>query len=197
MEDEPLPKILQEAKFYPRYTTFCLNCGYNLHDRKDWKHGIHFCEICGFVTKQVMVVNQGGNREEHSVDLYPEYNRRYAIEQEKDIKKLREIYEKQTQCRQEYRIERDYKHYTDIVASNFNMTKYQKEEVLWYIREAKGVNKFCKNCSYEQIILALCVMVMRSDKRRIKLKDYKIVKEEGLTERKYTTILENAIKNMR
>lgn len=190
----PNPKNKKEISKLPRYPYTCPQCRNTLFERKDWKHGNHFCEECGFVSKEIMVTSPEGD--DLVVDLYPEYNNG-GVYEHRDINKLRDKYEKYTNNRQEYRIERDYKHYCDIVASNFKMTRYQKEEVLWYIRVAGGVNKYCKNCTYEQIILSLCVMVMRADKRRIKFKDYKIFREEGLEEGKYIRILENVIREVK
>lgn len=194
------PKNLAEVQFYPRYSELCPNCKRVIFERKDYIHGHYFCEKCGYLTKEILVNTRNGMMEEYAVGNDGKYNVKYFMKSEKaDIKKLRNIYETYTNNNtQQYRIDRDYKHFTDIVASTFQMTKYQRDDVLWYIKRAEGVNTFCKTCPYENIILGLAIMVMRNDGRKIRLKgQYKIINEIGLTEKQYSKILENVIQFVR
>jgi DNA-directed RNA polymerase subunit M/transcription elongation factor TFIIS len=184
---------LKEVKEYPRRTELCPNCFRVIFERKDFIHGHYFCERCGYVTKDILVVDNNGHVAEFEVStLTKKRIPEHFVYPKKNINKLRNIYEKEGKSREEYRVFRDYKHFLDIIASNFQMTPEQRNRVFFGIKKAKGVNFFCKNCKYEEIILSLCIMVMRNDDRRIRFKDYSFIKEVGLSESKYIKVIEKA-----
>jgi len=190
-----LPQNKKEVQRYPRYTELCPNCFKVIFERKDFIHGHYFCENCGYVTKDILIVDSNGTVAEFKLStLTKKRIPDHFSYPHKSIQQLRKKYEKESNSVEEYRVHSTYKHYLDIVASSFQMTSGQRSRVFYGIKKAGGVNYFCKNCKFEIIIISLCIMVMRNKGRRIKLEDYKIVKEVGLTETKYIKVIENASK---
>lgn len=189
----PLPHNRKEIQSYPRYTELCPNCFKIIFERKDFIHGHYFCENCGYVTKDILVVDSNGTVAEFKVStLTKKRIPDHFSYPHKSIHQLRKKYEKESNSVEEYRMHTMYKHYLDIVASSFQMTPGQRSRVFHGIKKAKGVKYFCKNCKYEEIILSLCIMVMRNHGRRIKFYDYKLIKEVGLTETRYIKVIEKA-----
>ena len=199
MESNGLPSNLEEIrKEYPAYSYLCKNCLRVVDHRQDFRRGVVFCEACGYVNLETHIGVQKDPYHEdvHIVDLFTQYNKPYTINTINDIKHLQSMYEPHHQCKQDYRIASEYKPHLDVIAGKnyFDITKTQKEEVLFLIKKANGVKEFCKNCNYELVILALVVMVIRNNGRDINLDTNKLIKESGLTYRNYITILERANK---
>ena len=63
----PLPHNRKEIQSYPRYTELCPNCFKIIFERKDFIHGHYFCENCGYVTKDILVVDSNGTVAEFKV----------------------------------------------------------------------------------------------------------------------------------
>lgn len=189
----PLPANKKEVQRFPRYTELCPNCFKVIFERKDFIHGHYFCENCGYITKEILVVDSNGTIVEFKVStLTKKRIPDHFKYPHKSIRQLRKRYEKEANTVEEYRMHSTYKHYLDIIASSFQMTPGQRSKVFQGMKTAKGVNHFCKNCKYEKIILSLCILVMRNEGRRIKFEDYKLIKEVGLTETEYIKIIEKA-----
>jgi len=180
----PFAEKKSDVKSLPGYPILCPYCKIRSIERKDWKNGNHFCENCGFVTKEIRVIWHGGRPYEYLVSINKLPYRR------KNIKALQRKYEKKTNGTTEYRIHDKYKSYLDYVAGEFGMTRWQHKEVLRDMIKAKGVNQFCSKCDHKTIIMAMCVYLMRMDKRDIRLDEHRLITVSGLTEKNYTPIIE-------
>ncbi len=91
---------------------------------------------------------------------------------------------------------RQYHDYIGIVNTHFQMTPYQKDRVWYLIQRAGEIKYFHHTCTYEMIVLALCLGVMKQDGRRIEFKDrrprsaFGFVDEVGLIEEDYFKVME-------
>lgn len=173
-----------EVKTLQGFPILCPYCRVRSIERKDWKNGNYFCEHCGFITKEIRVIWHAGKPYEFLVEIgrLP-YKKR-------NINSLRRKYEKKTNGTTEYRIHDKYKTYLGYVAGEFGMTKWQHKEVLRDIIKANGVNLFCKRCDYKTIIMAMCIYLMRADKRDIRLDEHRLITASGLNEKNYIPIIE-------
>ena len=84
----------------------------------------------------------------------------------------------------------------DIAMQRLNLQGTMKDEVKDLIREF-DFNNLCKRCSYEQKIVALCLYVKFTYTKRRPLSDYAIVKEVGLTDEMFLTIVLKLSKRFR
>lgn len=90
--------------------------------------------------------------------------------------------------------------YTDfigVVNTHFMMTEFQKSRVAHFIKKLGGVKQVHRQCSYQQIITALCINVMKNDGQRIDFNDRKLsqiqqkfLEEIELNEKIYYQIIE-------
>lgn len=91
---------------------------------------------------------------------------------------------------------RQYHDFIGVVNTHFMMTDYQKDEVWEVIQKVDNLKFFHRTASYEVIVLALCVGVMKKDKREISFKKrlprkaFGFVEEVGLCEEDYLKIME-------
>lgn len=162
----------------------CPYCGKESIERHMKKDGLFFCELCGFVTKEVRVLSWRGKPYKVFIPvgkrLYTKPNHKF----------LQRKYEKSTKNGIDYKIKDEYLPYLNLIDQELHLTTWQKREVKNDILKANGVKLFCRNCKYKTIIMAMCIYLMRADKRDIKIKDYSIIKKSGLTDRRYTSIVE-------
>lgn len=74
------------------------------------------------------------------------------------------------------------------------MTSYQKKESERLIHKIGNLNILCRNCSYKQIVAAICVYNMKKDKRDIRIDKNKYLMDINLSKNKYAIIMENMAK---
>lgn len=206
----------------------CSTCHSIIHERKDSFHGHYFCENCGYVSRQILVLHGNKTMEEITVatdtriDDYPDEpslkvsdeeialevntfryrkNRSGIIQREDNkfrrIRWLCERYDRATEGNMKGWRQEQYIDYIGVVNTHFMMTSQQKSRVAHFIKSLGGVKQVHRQCSYEQIITALCINVMKNDGRRITFNDRnssqiqkQFLEEIGLTEQIYNRIIE-------
>jgi len=76
-----------------------------------------------------------------------------------------------------------------IIMGRLNIKGNDKKRVIYIIQDIDNFNNLCRICSYEAIIAAICFYVMKSNKSKINLRDYKVFKEYKLSEKSCLTII--------
>ncbi|KYC53890.1 MAG: hypothetical protein AMQ22_00090 [Candidatus Methanofastidiosum methylothiophilum] len=210
----------KEVKKLISEITICKRCNNIVTERKDIKEGVWFCGNCGIVTKKVLIHHVGEGDKyyfESYIDEVADINivtndklpgclvskrelnaevtstkliegERVKNEQFQDIGKLIKYYETKKEDPKEYR-KSQYIRYIGVVNTEFMMTAWQKTSIKHIISNI-SLKDLCANCSYEIIIAALAVYVMRKDHRKINIGSNKFLKGIGLTDKKYTRIVE-------
>lgn len=76
-----------------------------------------------------------------------------------------------------------------VFMSRLKMKGTNKDRVIYIIKDVDDFKLLCKNCSNEIIISAICFYVMKTANTSVKLEDYRVFTENGLTEKIYSTIV--------
>jgi len=207
-------EILKEIdldKFRTSKIDVCPNCeGTKIVRMKtDHYHGEILCQECGAVIKESIPLNEipeicVSEREmEIELNTYrgkksdPDYHQR--VGKLSQYPELMAKYDRESEDSKLIWDRRAYKRYVGVVNTNFQMTKTQQRRVLEFIDDHNNdLKALHRQCSYEAIITALCILSMRKDKRRISFDNkgmnksqFEFVEETGLTEKKYIRIVEN------
>jgi hypothetical protein len=180
----PNIKNKKDARYNKGYPILCPYCKTRSIERHDYKNGNYFCENCGYITKEIRVIYHNGIPYEFTVNVgkikYKKVN----------IRRLQRKYEKKTNGGQDWKLIDKYKNYLDYFAGEYTMIPKSRNEALKDIKRANGIRVFCKNCNYERVIAAICVYLMRRDGRTIRIDEHKMIKNTGLTDRWYISIIE-------
>lgn len=207
-----LPEVLKEfnnKKFRTKKIDVCPNpdCKKIVRMKDDHYHAETVCEQCGAVIKEQITLDEipeicvsereleielNTYRQKSSKSLdktriggllkYPSLIERYDRSNEGDMKKWRT---------------KMYKDFVGVVNTQFQMTKTQQIRVYEIIDYIKDVKELHRQCSYEAIITALCILSMKKDKRRLSFDNkgmnttqLDFINEIGLTYKKYIRIME-------
>ena len=220
---------LRDASRLQGTVELCSNCHSIIRERRDSFHGHYFCENCGYVSRQILVLHGNKAMEEitvatdtQKIDDYPDepslkvsdeeigrevnsfrYRKnKFGILQREDnkfrrIQWLCERYDRATEGDMKAWRQDRYYDYIGVVNTHFMMTPSQKSRVAHFIKSLGGVKQVHRQCSYEQIITALCIIVMKSDGRCIDFNGRNssqiqriFLEEIGLTEQLYYRIIE-------
>ncbi|BBL62195.1 hypothetical protein [Methanobrevibacter arboriphilus] len=76
-----------------------------------------------------------------------------------------------------------------IMMGRLNINGADKERILYIIQDIGDFKELCRNCSVEMVIATICFYVMKSNLSKIKLADYKVFKENKLTEKTCLTLI--------
>ncbi|MDH7506218.1 MAG: TFIIB-type zinc ribbon-containing protein [Candidatus Thermoplasmatota archaeon] len=179
---------MDDARRFNGYPILCPYCRVRTFERRDSKQGNYFCENCGFVTKEIRVMYRAGKVYEYTVDVGK------IPYKPRNIRRLQRKYENKVMSkgeRRKHRVITEYKSYLDYIAGEFNMTAWQRNEILRDMKRVKSLKLFCGNCDHKKIIMAMCIYLMRADNKRIyDFERYNIIKDSGLTEKAYINIVE-------
>lgn len=64
-----------------------------------------------------------------------------------------------------------------------------RKKVIWIITEGPGTKDLCARCKYETVTLAIIFYIKFLNTKKRPLLDYKLAREHGLTEEKYSNII--------
>lgn len=185
----------------------CPGCGRIVRMRKDHHHAEIICEKCGCVIEsfqisdempEICVSERELEIELNTYRLSPTSNEKTRVGNLTRYGYLIKRYDRSTEGNMKKWRDQRYKDYIGIVNTHFNMTKTQKGRVESVINQYEDLGDLHGNAGYECIVTALCILSMKKDKRRISFDNKgmnktqrNFIKEVGLTERKYITIIEN------
>lgn len=193
-------------KKFKKTIDICPNCKCLTRIRNDPYHAEQICEHCGAVLTERMMPLEMPEIQITDEELMIELNR-YTFEKDagwikstrKKAGKLQHIpgiidyyNQHKEELRQRKRL-KEYKETMEIVNTEFMMTPYQKERVMFIVKELGKVKTLCGNCSVLAIISSISIYVMRRDKRRININNNNFLKEIGLSEHKHTLIMERLL----
>lgn len=190
-------------KKFKKNVDVCPNCKAITRIRNDPYHAEIICEHCGAIIKDKLTPIEMPDIQVTDEELLIELNR-YTFEKSdgwiKTYRKKKSKFKKmpgiEDYCNQHkdeiyhYKRLKEYKETMEIINSNFMMTPYQKERIMFILGQIKKVKNLCSKCSTLEIISSISVYVMRRDKRRIDLNRNPFLKEVGLTEHKHMLIME-------
>lgn len=199
--------IIRARKDVPHGVVICEGCGFILGEvLVDYPpesnkpiYSFKECEDMSEVTINSVPNCSVSDREllaECNTTSYPEgKDKPQKNKQFKGIAKLLKQYDKQVTNADEKRAYRlnKYTEYVGVVNTNFMMSKYQKSRAKHIIYKVGNFKKVCKNCKYEVMVTAICIYIMRRDGRKIKIPTNRFCRSIGLTQNKYTLIIENLL----
>lgn len=209
-EESKWPKIvnLKDLKKLPGGLYICHQCRSFTYFRHDTHRAEKICEHCGTVIKENMMVSENPVTGDSYIEILvddsdlQDYFRSKNTENDGRVKWLEKQYSETHADKQGWRL-RQYHDYIGIVNTHFQMTTYQKDRVWFLIQKAGEIQYFHQKCSYEEIVLALCIGVMKQDKigrkdapelsfkkRRPRKAFNDLVDEVGLVEEDYFKVME-------
>lgn len=222
-EKWPIITNKKDAQKLPGSMILCNHCNNIIIERIDPHHGEIFCEACGTIDKRIAVhYDEEGNFQEFEFEetIYNNDNSESLTEgkieilvDEEDLKKevengkfkriewLHKKYDRKHEGNKKSWRLNQYKTYIGIVTTHFNLNNHQKQRVYDFIKDLNNLNKLNRQRSYEQIITAICIHVLRKDGEKIYFTDKNLTKvqkgfldEIKLNERVYFSIIEKAVK---
>lgn len=205
----PSPPNYSDFKNFPHSTDICYNCGNIVYRLTDSHRGESFCRECGIIKPELNfdISLTEENIRVQDEDLAKIFNTFTRIKTPKGYERqsnkfrriewLKERYDRTTEGNKDlWRKQAHYFNYIGVMNTHFKMTKKQQKDAKRLIHDIGNLRNLCKRCKYEIVVSAICVYVMKKDKRDIRLRgknQNKFLIDTGLTQEKYSLILANMV----
>lgn len=205
----PTP-LKTDFKNYPHSVDICPECGNIIYKLYDSHRAERFCKVCGIIDADLILAIdiKEENIRVSDEDLSKTFNTFKRIKTKKGYERqahkirriewLKERYDRTTQGNKDlWRKQAHYFNYIGVMNTHFNMTKKQQKDAQRLIHDIGNLRNLCKRCKYEIVVSAICVYVMKKDKRDIRLRGKnrnKFLIDNGLTQEKYGLILGNMVR---